>query len=97
MDGNFQRNGFDIEESFGKTDAGRHEKRPQPINDTDLNRLLRSEKSKREGVPMMNPIISPETCEFRDECVEYFHKDHTKLLSEYIRKVGYIKKLDQMN
>ena len=46
---------------------------------------------------MMNPIISPETCEFRDECVEYFHKDHTKLLSEYITQVCYIKKLDQMN
>ena len=69
VDGNFQSNGFDFEDSF-ETDAGQHQKKPQPIDDTDLYRLLRTEKSKREVVS----IISPEICDFYDKCMEYFHK-----------------------
>jgi hypothetical protein len=89
----FQSNGFNFEDSFENTDAGQHQKIPHLIDETDLLRLLRTEKSKRESVNS----ISPEICEYYDKCVEYFHNDHIKLLSEYLANVGCIEKLDQLN
>lgn len=89
----FQDYGFDFEDSFEQVDAGQLQRSPYLIDETDLFRLLRTEKSQRETVAG----ISPEICDFYDTCVKHFFEDHKKLLSEYLANVGYIQKLDTIN
>ena len=93
VDARFQNHGFTFEDSFKQIDAGQLQRIPHLIDETDLLKLLRTEKSARE-IPA---CISPEICKYYDDCVGYFLQDHKKLLSEYLANVGCIQRLDRMN
>ena len=93
VEGDFQKNGFKFEDSFEQPDAGQLQRIPKLIDETDVLTLLRTEKSEREAVSR----ISPEICEYYDDCTNHFYNDHLNLLKEYVAHVGYAQNLDNLN
>ena len=64
----FQNHGFNFEDSFEQVDTGQLQRTPHLIDETDLLKLLRTEKASWETVAS----ISQEICKYYDKCLEHF-------------------------